>query len=118
MTQPPQTSKPSTREKRASRRHSPKGTTRAKVTRSALGLGPNIALDVLDLSETGVRLLLKEDLKRGQEFEVVLESAACRPVKTVAEVIWSLATADGKFCVGARFVKLLSYRDLQALSRQ
>jgi hypothetical protein len=32
-------------------------------------------------------------------------------------VIWSVATADGAFCVGARLDKPLPHRDLVALAR-
>jgi hypothetical protein len=105
-------------EKRASRRHPPKGSTRAKATRNSLGLGPNVAVNVLDVSQTGVRLLAREDVPCGQEFEVVLESAASRQVKMIAQAIWSVATADGRFCVGARFTTPLTYAAMQALSRQ
>jgi hypothetical protein len=106
-------------DKRRTRRHAPKGSTTAHATRNTLGLGPNIAARVLDLSEGGIRLLLREDLPRGQEFELTLESAAANhPVKVLGRVVWSVATADGQFCVGACFQKPLSYASLQALSRQ
>jgi hypothetical protein len=109
---------PIRRNQRACRRQLPKGSTKAQATRNSLGLGPNIAVNVLDISERGVRLLLKEKLAPGHEFEVVLESAASRPVKVVAEVIWMVEAADGRFCVGARFVKPISYAEMRALSRQ
>jgi hypothetical protein len=105
------------RNQRASRRRSPKSSTRARATRNPLGLGPNIAVSVLDISEGGVRLLLKEDLRPGQEFEVNLESDARRSVKMVARVIWSVATNDGRYCVGSCFLKPLGYADLQGLAR-
>ena len=118
MTQPQSSSPPPPRPNhRASRRYPPKRSTRVRATRNSLGLGPNIALAVLDLSETGIRLLLGENLRRGQEFEVVLESAGSRPVKVVAGVVWSVGTAEGQFCVGARFQKLIGYADVQALTR-
>src|SRR5436853_7296772 len=88
------------RDKRRNRRQAPKGSTTAYATRNALGLGPNISVCVLDLSEAGIRLLLKEHLPQGREFEVTLESAAANhPVKVLARVVWSIATADGRFCV-------------------
>jgi hypothetical protein len=89
-----------------------------KATRNALGLGPNIAVSILDLSETGVRLLLKEEMKPNHEFEVVLETAGNRSVKLVASVIWCVASADGRFCVGAHFTKSISYADMLALSQR
>jgi len=115
MTQP-QSNPPPRRNQRASRRQPPKRSTKVVATRNALGLGPNIAFRVLDLSETGIRLLLKEELRIGREFEITLESAASRPVRTVAQVVWCVATADGQFCVGARFQKPISYASLQGLS--
>src|SRR5689334_19318459 len=84
------------------RRHAPKGSTRLHACRNALGLGPNIAAALLDVSEAGVRLLLREGLTVGHEFEVRLEGAA-HSVKRIARVIWCVATADGLFCVGASF---------------
>src|SRR3954452_15779498 len=105
MTQPQANPTPPRRNQRASRRQPPKGSTKVRATRNALGLGSNVAVSLLDLSETGVRLLLKENLRIGQEFELTLESAASRPVRAVAQVIWSIATAEGQFCVGACFQK-------------
>jgi hypothetical protein len=104
--------------KRRSRRQSPKGSTRVRAYRNALGLGPNISAGVLDVSETGVRLLLKETLPIGQEFEVILESVAGSGfVKVIAKVIWVVKTADGQFCTGSEFTKSLSYANLQKLAR-
>jgi hypothetical protein len=113
MTQP----RPPKPNQRSSPRRAPKGTTRAQCYRSALGLGANLAVAVLDVSETGVRLVLKADLPLGQEIEVDLDRAAQRPVKALARIIWSLPTADGNFCVGARFHKPLPYADLSSLAR-
>lgn len=102
--------------KRRSRRQAPKGSTKVRAYRNAMGLGPNIAAGVLDLSETGVRLLLKEELTKGKEFEVVLESVS-KSIKVIAEVMWTVPTADGQFCTGARFGKTLSFADLSHVSR-
>jgi hypothetical protein len=38
----------------------------------SLGLGPNVALSVYDISETGIRLVVKSALATGQEIEVEL----------------------------------------------
>jgi hypothetical protein len=118
MTQPHAILTPPRRpNKRASRRQRPKGSTRAYATRNALGLGANIAAGVLDISETGVRLLLQVELPSGREFEVTLESVASRPIRRVAQVVWCVGTADGRFCVGARFSKAIAYVELQGLAR-
>lgn len=105
------------RNSRRHRRQPPKQSTKVRAFRNALGLGPNIASEVLDLSESGVRLLLTENLRAGTEFEVSLESAAHKPVRVLAQIVWSVATAQGLFVVGASFQKALPYATLQALSR-
>jgi hypothetical protein len=111
---PPQAPRP---EHRSSRRKPPKGTTKVRAYRGALGLGANLAVALLDVSETGARLLLKADLPKDAEIEVHLDNIVHRPVKALANVVWSVATADGKYCVGARFQKLFPYPDLLSLSR-
>src|ERR1700722_14552775 len=90
---------------RRSRRQSPKRSTRLKAFRNPMGLGPNIAVSVLDLSEGGIRLILKESLAPKAEFEINLETSGSRPVKAIAQVVWSLPLADGNFCIGASFQK-------------
>ena len=103
--------------KRFAPRLPPKGSTRARCYRGPLGLGPNLALSVLDVSETGIRVILSNEVRQGQEIEINLENVAHRPVKVLAEVIWAMPTPDGHFCVGARFQRHLAYADLRALTR-
>ena len=104
--------------KRLSRRCPAKGTTRLKVYRNAMGLGPNIATTLLDLSETGLRVILKESLTAGQQVEVNLESASTgKTIKTKAGVVWVVPGADAKFVVGLRLEKSLAHADLMALTK-
>jgi hypothetical protein len=103
--------------KRRCRRQTPKSNLKVRAFKSTLGLGANIALAILDISENGVRLLLKENLPVGHSFEVTLEPVSCKTVKTIAEVVWSIPAADGTFCVGTRFQKNLPYSDLALLAR-
>ena len=104
--------------KRLSRRSPAKSTTHVRVYRSALGLGPNIASALLDLSETGLRVVLKESIDLGREVEVSLESAATgRTLKATAAVVWVVPAADLTFIVGLRLLKAISYSDLMALSK-
>jgi hypothetical protein len=82
-----------------------------------LGTGPNLALTLLDLSETGIRLILPSPLPPGKQVEISLEGVGqWQPLRVAAQVVWCLATADGKQCVGLRFHKAISYADFQALS--
>ena len=108
---------PARSNRRSSRRQPPKSSTRVRAYRNPLGLGRNIAVAVLDLAETGARLVLSEELTSGSDFQVTLESATSRPAKLIAQVVWSLPTDDGRFLVGVRFHKALSYVELNALSR-
>jgi hypothetical protein len=103
--------------KRRSRRQQPKISTKARAYGNPYGLGPNIASGILDLSETGVRLLLKKELPIGKVFEVVLEAVGGKMVKVVAQVVWTVPAADGTFVVGAHFQKNVNYLDLVTLTR-
>jgi hypothetical protein len=90
----------------------------APGTRVRPGQGPpDPGAAVLDVSEGGIRLLVSAPLQQGQEVEVTLEAPGGRPPVTLrAEVVWSVATADGRCCAGARLLAPLSPRDLQALT--
>jgi hypothetical protein len=94
-----------------------KGSTKVKAFRSALGLGPNIAIRALDISETGVRLVLKEELPERHEFEVILEGPSLQPFKCHANVAWCIKAEDGSFLVGAGFQKPVPYVLLSAMAR-
>ena len=95
-----------------------KGTTKVVCTRGWLGLGTNLAVSILDVSTTGVRLVVKSALEKGQQIEVSLAAPlAPRCLKGQAKVAWALALADGNYCVGAQFERRLSYRELQHFVR-
>jgi len=95
---------PSRSERRRSRRHRPKPTTEVACRAETRIVGPDVAVSVLDISADGIRLIVNSPLEKGQKIEVDLEGIGfCRPLKFSAEVIWSLATADGNWCIGAKF---------------
>lgn len=99
--------------RRRSIRRRAKSSTKITCHVGKFGLGPNVAQTLLDLSETGVRFRAKTEFDNGQEVEVELLSLSHRkPVKIPAEVVWCVRTAEGDFCVGAQFRKILQYRDL------
>ena len=83
-----------------------------------MGLGPNLAHALLDLSEGGVRLVLGALLAPGQQVEVVLSAPGItRDVKRLGEVVWCVPTVQGSHCVGIRFDKRLEYATLRDLSQ-
>jgi hypothetical protein len=103
--------------RRGSRRQQVKRSTRVSCFRGPLGIGPNLLVSVLDVSETGVRLVLKELVEKGRSLEVHLEGVWQRePIKVSAEVVWVVPTADGNFCVGAQLQRRLHHSDLQSLA--
>jgi hypothetical protein len=111
------TTQPRTSNRRLSQRRHPKRSTKPYCYPNALGLGRNIALAVLDVSETGARLMVREALEPGREVEVGLEGLGHRrPVKCTGRVIWSLETAEGTYCVGIHFQRALPYADLLQLA--
>jgi PilZ domain len=81
--------------------------------RGTSGLGYNVARSVLDLSQTGVRLLVKEPLPANMEVLVQLESMSHRrPVQIRAKVIWCRPMADGSHCVGVDFGSPMPHADI------
>jgi hypothetical protein len=95
---------PNGSERRRSRRQLPKPTTEVACRPETRIIGPDVAVSVLDISADGIRLMVNTPLEKGQRIEVDLEGIGyCRPLKLRAEVIWSLATADGCWCIGAKF---------------
>ena len=92
-------------DRRRSRRQAPKTNTEVICrTHEPLLIGANLALTVLDISPDGIRLVVRSALQVGQQIEVDLEGIGyCKPLKLAAEVVWSLPTADGHWCIGAKF---------------
>lgn len=107
---------PATPNRRRARRRAPKRSTKIFCYKGPLGLGPNLALAILDLSETGVRAVLKEPLPQKQEVEINLDSLNHRrPLKVMGDVVWCVAAADGTWCVGIQFQRALGYYDYQSM---
>jgi CheY-like chemotaxis protein len=89
--------------------------TRATCRRG--GLGPDLALSVLDISRAGACLAVKAPLGKGQEVEVTLAGGGGqRPVRLLARVAWSAPAADGSRHVGLAFRTGLGDDDLRSLA--
>ncbi|MGF1581737.1 MAG: PilZ domain-containing protein [Gemmataceae bacterium] len=82
-----------------------------------MGLGRNIALTVLDVSETGVRLLVDRPLEPGEEVEVNLEVIVHRHAfRLRANVVWCLAVEyQGCYCKGIAIRRQLPCRTFQEM---
>jgi hypothetical protein len=91
--------------------------TRTECRKGSAGLGHNLAVTLLDLSETGARLIVQGPLAVGTEVEVKLTGPGIKPVRRLGVVVWSVLLQDGGHAIGAVFDKALAYSDLQRLAK-
>jgi hypothetical protein len=104
-------------ERRAYRRRVPKGGVRVTCQLGALGLGPNVAVAVLDVSEGGARLAVTAAVPPGQEVEVTFAAPTLgRPVRRMAALVWCTPRDPGTWWAGARFDRRLPYAELTGLA--
>lgn len=98
-------------------RRQPRRTSRVACRKGVLGLGPNLAVRLLDISESGARLIVKVSMGARQEVEIVLvPPGGAREVVRNGAVVWSVPTEDGAFCIGIHFDKRVDYSALCDLS--
>jgi hypothetical protein len=109
---------PPPRNRRLNRRLLAQHGVRAECRRGSLDLGKNIAQAVLDVSEDGIRMVLREAVKTAEEVTLTLSAAAyARPLKRLGSVAWAVSSADGTCCVGVRLHKRLTYAEFTRLVR-
>jgi hypothetical protein len=113
---------PTTTVRQVNRRSSPRlrarGGSKSICRKGTLGLGANVALALLDVSETGVRLRVKEPLALGQEVEVGLQGPGHgSEFKMTGRVVWCIPAADGTHLVGIHFDKPLNFKAVQDLGQ-
>jgi hypothetical protein len=104
-------------DRRATLRRRPKRTTKVVCRLDSLGKGPNVALGLLDISEAGLRLLLRPALQPRQRLHIALEALWLHgTLQREVEVVWCVPTPDSNHCVGARFLQHLTIHELQAVA--
>jgi PilZ domain len=104
--------------RRRSRRQAPKNAAKVFCYKNTMGLGANAALSILDMSETGIRLQVKEPLRQDLEVEINLDILNLRqPIKILGKIIWSATEGNGTWSVGVLFKKPLSYANFTMLTR-
>jgi hypothetical protein len=109
---------PSRSNRRLAPRRPPKRSSKITCRKGLLGLGPNLAVELLDLSSGGVRLVVKGSFKKGDEVEVgLMAPGALREVVRKGQVAWSVPTTEDRCCVGICFDKYLEYAMLSDLGR-
>jgi PilZ domain len=92
---------------------------KVKVTcrKGSFDTGPNLAKSVLDISESGIRMVIKDPMKAGQDVSITLEGMMqMRPVKRTGKIIWCVQTTEGDYCIGVLLEKYLPYQDIRLLT--
>jgi hypothetical protein len=103
--------------RRASRRLAPKARVKVVCRKGSLDLGRNLALALLDASETGLRMALSQALEPGQDVSLTLDRPTGGPrITRVGMVVWAVPAADGSFIVGIHLQKHLPFADLAHLT--
>jgi hypothetical protein len=106
------------RKARLARRRKPRGYSRLSCYRGPLGLGPNVALCMEDLSESGLCFLSKETLTPGHPIQVKLDNPTVRKTIVVpATVVWTNRSDNGSYRIGAAFERTLAYALVQLFAR-
>jgi hypothetical protein len=109
----------SQKNRRLNWRRPPNGLIGVVCQKGSLGLGLNLALSLVDLSEDGACLLVKEALNLGEEVCLNLEAPGNRrPVRCLGQVVWVQPRSEGVYSVGIRFEKRVAYADLLHLTRE
>jgi PilZ domain len=86
--------------------------------KGALGLGHDLAIGLLDVSEDGLGVRLKVGMTPGDEAEIILTSPGTRKAyKVLCEVRWCRDAGDGTFLCGVRLRRRLAYVELSDLAR-
>jgi hypothetical protein len=103
-------------EQRLTRRRQARPGARVEYRRGLLGLGRDLAMALVDVSEDGLRLRLREQVKPGDEAELLISRpGGGKVMKAEAEVRWCSAAGDGTFLTGVRLRRRLAYRELTDL---
>jgi hypothetical protein len=104
-------------EARRTTRQQPKPGTEVSCRRGAMGLGPEVAVRLLDVSEAGAMLVVPEALPLGVEIELaIMPPGQSRPLVRTGTVVRCQPLAGEGFAAGVEFQSYLSYGDLFQLT--
>jgi len=92
--------------------------TRAELRRGLLGMGPDLAVELVDVSQEGARIRLKAPVCPGEQVEVALwPPGGLRSLRGPAVVRWCRPAADGTAQAGVRFRVRMTLNDLAKLAQ-
>lgn len=113
-----ETTQSSASNRRTSKRHVARTSVTIEVRKGALGLGANVAAQFLDISEGGVRVIIKSPMNPKDEVEITLTGHGVnKPVKRMATVAWVAKLETGQFAIGCLFDKRLAYADVTKFAK-
>jgi hypothetical protein len=102
-------------ERRAAQRRPARPGSRAEVRRGNLGMGPDLAVGLVDVSEGGAQVRLTCPLLPGEQIQIALwPPRGIRSVRMPATVCWC-RTTGGVVLAGVRLRERISPRDVAKL---
>ena len=103
--------------RRRSPRRKPRTSVRIECRKGSHGLGANLSAGLLDISDTGVRMIVTQALDVMVEVEIIITAYGMRqPIKRLGIIRWQVKMENGQFCTGVEFHKRIDYRDWQNLA--
>lgn len=85
--------------------------------KGAMGLGPNVVLGAVTLSDDGISLRVADELHRGDELEISLTPAGRgKALRLMGDVRWCRAGADETFVIGLQFRRRLKFVEVGELA--
>jgi PilZ domain len=104
-------------ERRTLPRRTAKHGARAELRRGLLGMGPDLAVELVDVSQEGARIRLRAPVCPGEQVEVALwPPGGLRSLRGPAVVRWCRPAADGTAQAGVRFRTRMTLNDLSKLA--
>ena len=104
-------------DRRRHRRQPVRGRVRVLCYKGVLDIGPNLAVSPLEVSELGIRLVLKVALDPGQEVCLGIEGhGQLKPMKRGGRVAWCTPAQGGTFHAGIELSARLNHVELYKLT--
>ena len=101
-------------ERRIVRRRPLKKGVALTVRKGTMGLGPNLSIGGVELSDDGIQVLIKKEVKKGDEIEIGLTGIGrSKPMFLISDVRWCRPVEDTEnFLVGAKFRRRLAHQEM------
>lgn len=84
------------------------------IRKGTMGLGPNLSIGGIELSDDGIQVVIKNEVRKGDEIEVGLTGIGrSKPMVLIADVRWCRPVEDSEtFLVGLKLRRRLSHQDM------